>query len=63
MRPARSRDRPVPAAARLAADVVPCRDGRSRCPEKWAEPADLAAGARVLLELALRLDAALAAAC
>jgi N-carbamoyl-L-amino-acid hydrolase len=38
---------------------VACRDGRSHCPEEWAEPADLADGARVLLELVLRLDAAL----
>lgn len=38
---------------------VACRAGRSHCPEEWAEPADLAAGARVLLELTLRLDAAL----
>ena len=38
---------------------VACRDGRSHCPEEWAEPADLAAGARVLLELILRLGAAL----
>jgi hydantoinase/carbamoylase family amidase len=39
---------------------VACRDGRSHCPEEWAEPAHLAAGTRVLLELVLRLDAALA---
>jgi len=38
---------------------VACRDGRSHCPEEWAEPAHLAAGARVLLELVLRLDEAL----
>ncbi|HEV8676513.1 MAG TPA: Zn-dependent hydrolase [Methylomirabilota bacterium] len=36
---------------------VPCRDGRSHCPEEWAEPDHLAAGTRVLLELVLRLDA------
>jgi N-carbamoyl-L-amino-acid hydrolase len=41
---------------------IPCRDGRSHCPEEWAEPAHLAAGTRVLLELLLRLDAALASA-
>jgi len=35
---------------------VPCRDGRSHCPDEWTEPADLAAGTRVLLELVLRLD-------
>jgi hydantoinase/carbamoylase family amidase len=39
---------------------VACRDGRSHCPEEWAEPVHLAAGSRVLLELVLRLDAALA---
>jgi Peptidase family M20/M25/M40 len=38
---------------------VACRDGRSHCPEEWAEPAHLAAGSRVMLELVLRLDAAL----
>jgi N-carbamoyl-L-amino-acid hydrolase len=41
----------------IALLFVPCRDGRSHCPEEWAEVAHLAAGARVLLELALRLDA------
>jgi len=35
---------------------VACRDGRSHCPEEWAEPAHLAAATRVLLELVLRLD-------
>jgi N-carbamoyl-L-amino-acid hydrolase len=39
---------------------VACREGRSHCPEEWADPAHLAAGTRVLLELILRLDAALA---
>ena len=39
---------------------IACRDGRSHCPEEWAEPAHLAAGSRVLLELILRLDSALA---
>jgi hydantoinase/carbamoylase family amidase len=38
---------------------IACRDGRSHCPEEWAEPAHMAAGSRVLLELVLRLDAAL----
>jgi N-carbamoyl-L-amino-acid hydrolase len=37
---------------------VPCRDGRSHCPEEWAEAKHLAAGSSVLLELTLRLDAA-----
>ena len=35
---------------------IPCRDGRSHCPEEWAEVDHLATGARVLLELLLRLD-------
>lgn len=35
---------------------IPCRDGRSHCPEEWAEAAHLATGTRVLLELLLRLD-------
>jgi hypothetical protein len=39
---------------------IACRDGHSHCPEEWAETAYLAAGSRVLLELVLRLDAALA---
>jgi N-carbamoyl-L-amino-acid hydrolase len=39
---------------------IPCRDGRSHCPEEWAEVAHLAAGAQVLLELLLRLDRELA---
>jgi N-carbamoyl-L-amino-acid hydrolase len=38
---------------------VACREGRSHCPEEWAEPAHMAAGSRVLLEMVLRLDAAL----
>jgi N-carbamoyl-L-amino-acid hydrolase len=38
---------------------IPCRDGRSHCPEEWAEPTHLAAGTRVLLEWLLRLDASL----
>lgn len=35
---------------------IPCRDGRSHCPEEWAEVDHLAMGVRVLLELLLRLD-------
>jgi N-carbamoyl-L-amino-acid hydrolase len=35
---------------------IPCRDGRSHCPEEWAEVDHLATGVRVLLELLLRLD-------
>lgn len=38
---------------------IACRDGRSHCPEEWAETGDLVAGTRVLLELVLRLDRAL----
>jgi N-carbamoyl-L-amino-acid hydrolase len=39
---------------------IPCRDGRSHCPEEWAEVDHIATGARVLLELLLRLDRDLA---
>ena len=39
---------------------IPCRDGRSHCPEEWAEVEHLATATRVLLELLLRLDQALA---
>jgi N-carbamoyl-L-amino-acid hydrolase len=39
---------------------VPCRDGRSHCPEEWAEADHIATGARVLLEILLRLDRDLA---
>ena len=39
---------------------IPCREGRSHCPEEWAEAAHLATGARVLLEILLRLDRDLA---
>jgi len=35
---------------------IPCRGGRSHCPEEWVEPKDLAAGATVLLEALLALD-------
>ncbi|MGH7358013.1 MAG: M20 family metallo-hydrolase [Candidatus Rokuibacteriota bacterium] len=35
---------------------IPCRAGRSHCPEEWAEAEHLATGTRVLLELLLRLD-------
>ncbi len=35
---------------------IPCRGGRSHCPEEWVEPKDLAAGAAVLLESLLTLD-------
>ena len=39
---------------------IPCRDGRSHCPEEWAEVEHLATGTRVLLELLLGLDRDLA---
>jgi beta-ureidopropionase / N-carbamoyl-L-amino-acid hydrolase len=39
---------------------IPCRDGRSHCPEEWAESDHVATGARVLLEILLRLDRDLA---
>ena len=32
---------------------IPCRDGRSHCPEEWADVGHLATGTRVLLELLL----------
>ena len=39
---------------------IPCREGRSHCPEEWAEATHLATAARVLLEVLLRLDRDLA---
>lgn len=38
---------------------IPCLDGRSHCPEEWAEPRQTADGALVLYETVLRLDRAL----
>jgi N-carbamoyl-L-amino-acid hydrolase len=35
---------------------IPCRDGRSHSPEEFAETADIALGAAVLLEAVKRLD-------
>ena len=35
---------------------VPCRDGLSHHADEWAEPADLAAGTRVLLQTIERID-------
>jgi len=35
---------------------IPCRDGRSHCPDEWAEPEQLAMGAQVLLETLRTLD-------
>lgn len=36
---------------------VPCREGRSHCPEEWAETADIALGAEVMAEAVLAFDA------
>lgn len=36
---------------------IPCKDGRSHCPEEWADADDVAAGAEVLGRALLRLDA------
>jgi N-carbamoyl-L-amino-acid hydrolase len=38
---------------------IPCRDGRSHSPDEFAETADIALGAAVLLEAVKRLDATL----
>ncbi len=35
---------------------IPCRDGRSHCPEEWAELDDIVTGVRVLGQALLRLD-------
>lgn len=35
---------------------VPCRDGRSHCPEEWADTADLALAAEVLANTIMELD-------
>ncbi|UFS67540.1 Zn-dependent hydrolase [Paracoccus denitrificans] len=35
---------------------VPCREGRSHCPEEWAETADLALAAEVLANTVMELD-------
>jgi len=37
---------------------VPCREGRSHCPEEWAETTDIALGAEVMAEAVLAFDAA-----
>lgn len=36
---------------------IPCLDGRSHCPEEWAEPDAIAAGAATILQAVLRFDA------
>ena len=38
---------------------IPCREGRSHCPDEWVSPEDLTAGAAVLYETVLALDARL----
>jgi len=35
---------------------VPCREGRSHCPQEWTDSAELAAGAAVMLAAVQRLD-------
>ncbi|MFL9827019.1 Zn-dependent hydrolase [Rhodoplanes sp. SY1] len=39
---------------------IPCREGRSHCPEEWSEPGEVAAGTAVLFEAVTRLDRTLA---
>lgn len=36
---------------------VPCRGGRSHCPEEWADPTDIALGAEVMADAVLAFDA------
>lgn len=35
---------------------IPCRGGKSHCPEEWVEPGQLACGAQVLLDSIVELD-------
>jgi N-carbamoyl-L-amino-acid hydrolase len=35
---------------------TPCRGGRSHCPEEWAEPGEIAAGAATILNAVLAID-------
>jgi N-carbamoyl-L-amino-acid hydrolase len=37
---------------------TPCRDGRSHCPEEWAEPGEIAAGAATIFNVVLAVDRA-----
>jgi beta-ureidopropionase / N-carbamoyl-L-amino-acid hydrolase len=46
----------VAAAGPMGMIFIPCRDGRSHCPEEWVEPAQLAAGTEVLFQAVLELD-------
>jgi N-carbamoyl-L-amino-acid hydrolase len=41
---------------------TPCRGGRSHCPEEWAEPGEIAAGAATILNAVLAIDRAEASA-
>ena len=43
--------------APAAMAFIPCKDGRSHTPEEWASPEAVAAGAGVLLEAVLAVDA------
>lgn len=36
---------------------VPCKDGRSHCPEEWSEPEQVAAGTAVVFETLCKMDA------
>jgi N-carbamoyl-L-amino-acid hydrolase len=42
--------------APVAMVFTPCRDGRSHCPEEWAEPGEIAAGAATILRAVLAID-------
>jgi N-carbamoyl-L-amino-acid hydrolase len=46
----------VAATGPIGMIFVPCREGRSHCPEEWMEKDQLAAGARVLHQTILELD-------
>ena len=47
----------VHSVAPTAMIFVPCREGRSHCPEEWAETDDIALGAEVMAEAILAFDA------
>ncbi|RWE45164.1 MAG: Zn-dependent hydrolase [Mesorhizobium sp.] len=46
--------------ARAAMIFVPCKDGRSHCPEESATPEDISVGADVLFETVIAIDRSLA---
>ena len=46
--------------APVAMVFTPCRGGRSHCPEEWAEPGEIAAGAATILNAVLAIDRAAA---